>query len=70
MTDTAAIPCYGGPFDGRFYKMGRIPSGYKEFSVKNRVIYLWRDIQPHHIDFDTLDRAARKKLPPGEEPYK
>ncbi len=62
------IPCYGGPYDGKFYSEARPPIGYKEFEVKRskRRVYLWKSIKVEYLDFQTLARAS--KLKPDEEP--
>jgi len=66
----AAIPCYGGPFDGRFYTPEREPSGYHLFKVKKRNMYLWNGIRKEYLDFATLERAATRVPPKDEEPHK
>lgn len=55
------IPCYGGPFDGRFYSIARVPSGYKKITIKAIPLYVWQDIKLNAADFNILHRAAKKK---------
>lgn len=60
------IPCYGGPYDGKFYSQTRPPIGYREFDVRGRKVYLWKSIKVERLDFNTLGRASR--LEPDSEP--
>lgn len=69
------IPCFGGPFDGRFYTDDREPTGYTEFKFRNRTVYLWtvylwKEINATRLDFATLERAAKKPAPPDEEVHR
>jgi hypothetical protein len=59
------IPCYGGPYDGRFYGIIHPPIGYKEFDCRERKIYLWKTIRVEYLDFTTLEKAAM--MEPEEE---
>lgn len=60
------IPCYGGPYDGKFYGMNRSPIGYKPFDVRDKKVYLWKSIKVERLDFDTLEKASM--LEPEDHP--
>ena len=66
---TIMFPCYGGPYDGKFYSENRCPGGYRQFEVRGRMVYLWNTIKVERIDFDTLARASKlgKSSSPGDE---
>lgn len=62
-----AIPCYAGPFDGRFYTDEREPTGYVLFNFRNKQIYLWNELSRAKISFAILEKAAKKEPKEDEE---
>lgn len=67
------IPCYGGPYDGKFYPLERAPIGYKVFEVTGVVrgksvtnqLYLWKMMRIKHLDFSIMFKAS--KIEPEKE---
>ena len=52
------IPCFGGPRDGEFKSMNRTPLGYKKFTCRGKLIWLWDTIKVEYLNFDILDQAS------------
>ena len=65
-----AIPCYAGPYDGRFCTDARTPSGYSLFRFRGKQIYLWDEISKTKLNFAVLERAAKKEPSEDEEIHK
>lgn len=56
---SAIIPCFGGPYDGKFYDDHSPPIGYRKFPVRARWVYLWRSIDPDFLNFNILAKASK-----------
>ena len=54
----AVIPCYGGPYDGKFYPASKPPIGYRDFDVRKRKVFLWKVIKIERLDFQILEQAS------------
>lgn len=50
------IPCYGGPKDGKF--LSSTPLGYRKFTVRGKIVWLWKQILVEYIDYDLLEKAS------------
>ena len=55
------LPCYGGPYDGKFFPENRQPSGYRNFLVRGLTIWLWNTMKVERLDFKVLEKAAKSK---------
>lgn len=56
------IPCYGGPYCGRFYPEDRSPIGYRALDVaKNTRVYVWKPLKVELLDFTILRSASKIK---------
>lgn len=53
-----AIPCYGGPCDGEFHDFNQTPEGYKKFTVRGKLVWLWKPICVEYLDFNILEQAS------------
>ena len=53
------LPCYGGPYDGKFFPETRQPSGYRIFLVRGKNIWLWNTMRVERLDFTILGKASK-----------
>lgn len=53
------LPCYAGPYDGQYFPHTKPPIGYRKFTVRGRMIWLWKSVRVERLDFNTLSKASR-----------
>jgi hypothetical protein len=53
------LACYAGPYDGQYFPHTKPPIGYRKFTVRGRMVWLWKCIRVERLDFNTLSKAAR-----------
>lgn len=56
------LPCYAGPYDGKFYRKSCPPIGYRVFPIRGRHVFLWGAVKIEKLDFNIVDRASRTTM--------